>query len=166
MPGTKPEEVFMFSEVCSDQPEYERPGDAHIIIKEDTNDPAFTVFKRVGDLLQHLETKQCISLADSLMGCTILFESHPSYEDGLFVTLPAGSFHGDVYCLSNFGMPLPGHIGKHGDLYIRVEVDVKPMERKMFMTQGREVLAPLFEDKVRKVECGENTVQTEVYLHK
>jgi DnaJ-class molecular chaperone len=166
MPGTKPEEVFMFSEVCSDQPEYERPGDAHIIIKEDTNDPAFTVFKRVGDLLQHLETKQCISLAESLMGCTIMIESHPSYEDGLFVTLPAGSFHGDVYCLSNFGMPLPGHIGKHGDLYIRVEVDVKPMERKMFMTQGREVLAPLFEDKVRKVECGENTVQTEVYLHK
>ena len=166
VPGTKPEEVFMFSEVCSDQPEYERPGDAHIIIKEDTHDPAFNVFKRVGDSLQHLETRQCISLAESLMGCTIMIESHPSYEDGLFVKLPAGSFQGDVYILSGLGMPLPGQIGKHGDLYIRIEVDVKPMERKLFISQGREVLASLFEDKVRKVECAEEAVQTEVYLHK
>ena len=166
LPGTKPEEVFMFSEVCSDQSEYERPGDAHIMIKEDTRDPAFTIFKRVGDSLQHLETKQCISLAESLMGCTIMIESHPSYEDGLFIRIPAGSFQGDLYCLSNFGMPLPGQIGKHGDLYIRIEVDVKPMERKLFTNQGRERLASLFEDKVRKVECAEDAVQTEVYLHK
>lgn len=166
VPGTKPNKEFIFSEVCSDQPEYERPGDAHIIVKEDDNDPAFTVFKRVGDSLQHLETTQTISLAESLMGCTIMIESHPSYEDGLFVKIPAGSFQGDVYCLSGFGMPLPGHIGKHGDLYIRIEVVVKPMERKLFTTQGREILASLFEDKVRKVECAEDAVQTDVYLHK
>jgi DnaJ family protein A protein 2 len=165
-PGTKPEEVYMFSEVCSDQPEFERPGDAHIIIKEDTNDPAFKIFKRVGDSLQHLETTQSISLAESLMGCTIMIESHPTYEDGLFVKIPAGSFQGDVYCLSGFGMPLPGHIGMHGDLYIRIKVDVNPLERKLFTTQGREVLASLFEDKVRKVECAEDVVQTDVYLHK
>ena len=146
--------------------EYERPGDAHIVIKEDKTDPAFSVFKRVGDLLQHLETKQCITLAESLMGCTIMIESHPSYEEGLFIKLPAGSFQGDVYCLSNAGMPIPGHTGKHGDLYIRIEVDVKPMERKLFTTQGRELLASLFEDKVRKVECAEDAVQTDIYLHK
>ena len=166
LPGTKSEETFIFSEVCSDQLEYERPGDAHIVIKEDKTDPAFSVFKRVGDLLQHLETKQCITLAESLMGCTIMIESHPSYEEGLFIKLPAGSFQGDVYCLSNAGMPIPGHTGKHGDLYIRIEVDVKPMERKLFTTQGRELLASLFEDKVRKVECAEDAVQTDIYLHK
>lgn len=165
-PGTKSEEVFMFSEVCSDQPEFERPGDVHIIVKEDTNDPAFKVFKRVGDALQHLETTQCISLAESLMGCTIMIESHPSYEDGLFVKLPAGSFQGDNYCLSGFGMPIPGNVGMHGDLYIRIQVDVKPMERKLFATQGREVLAPLFEEKVREVTCTEDAIQTDVYLHK
>lgn len=166
IPGTKPDETFIFPEVCSDQPEYERPGDAHIIIKEDTNDPAFTVFKRVGDALQHLETVQCISLAESLMGCTIMIESHPSYEEGLFVKLPAGSFQGDVYCLSNAGMPIPGHTGKHGDLYIRIEVNVTPVDRKLFTTQGREVLAPLFEEKIRKVECTEEDIHSDIYLHK
>lgn len=166
IPGTKPEETFVFSEVCSDQPMYERPGDAHIIIKEDTNDPAFSIFKRVGDSLQHLETKQTISLAESLMGCTIMIDSHPGYEEGLFIKIPPGSFQGDVYCLSGFGMPIPGNIGIHGDLYIRIEVDVKPMERKLFATQGREVLAPLFEEKVREVTCAEDAIQKDVYLHK
>ena len=166
IPGTKPEEVFIFPEVCSDQPTYERPGDAHIIIKEDANDPAFTVFKRVGDALQHLETNVSISLSESLMGCVVTIESHPGYEEGLFVKIPAGSFHGDTYCLTGFGMPLPGHIGKHGDLYLHLRVDIKPMERKLVATKGREALAPLFEDKVRTVTCEEDAIQTELYLHK
>ena len=166
IPGTKPEEVFIFPEVCSDQPTYERPGDAHIIIKEDANDPAFTVFKRVGDALQHLETNVSISLSESLMGCVVTIESHPGYEEGLFVKIPAGSFHGDTYCLTGFGMPLPGHIGKHGDLYLHLRVDIKPMERKLVATKGREALAPLFEDKVRTVTCEEDAIQTELYVHK
>jgi DnaJ family protein A protein 2 len=166
IPGTKSEEVFIFPEVCSDQPAYERPGDAHIIIKEDTNDPAFTLFKRVGDTLQHLETKVSLSLSESLMGCVVTIESHPGHDEGLFVKIPAGSFHGDTYCLTGYGMPLPGHIGKHGDLYLHIQVDVKPMERKLFATKGRDALAPLFEDKVRTVTCEENTIQTELYLRR
>lgn len=166
IPGTKPEEVFIFPEVCSDQPAYERPGDAHIIIKEDTNDPAFTLFKRVGDALQHLKTNVSISLSESLMGCVVTIESHPGHEEGLFVNIPAGSFHGDTYCLTGYGMPLPGHIGKHGDLYLHIQVDVKPMERKLFATKGREALASLFEDKVRVVPCDKDAIQTDLYLHK
>lgn len=166
IPGTKPEEVFIFPEVCSDQPAYERPGDAHIIIKEDTSDPAFTLFKRVGDALQHLKTNVSISLSESLMGCIVTIESHPGHEEGLFVNIPAGSFHGDTYCLTGYGMPLPGHIGKHGDLYLHIQVDVKPMERKLFATKGREALAPLFEDKVRVVPCEKDAIQTDLYLHK
>jgi len=166
IPGTKPEEIFIFPEVCSDQPTYERPGDAHIIIKEDTNDPAFTLFKRVGDALQHLETNVSISLSESLMGCVITIESHPGHEEGLFVKIPAGSFHGDTYCLTGYGMPLPGCIGKHGDLYLHIHVDVKPMERKLVATKGRDALASLLEDKVRSFTCEEDAIQTEVYLHK
>jgi DnaJ family protein A protein 2 len=166
IPGTKPEEVYIFPEVCSDQPAYERPGDAHIIIKEDTNDPAFAVFKRVGDALQHLETKVSISLSESLMGCVVTIESHPGYEEGLFVKIPAGSFHGDTYCLTGFGMPLPGHIGKHGDLYLHIQVDIKPVERKLFATKGRDALVSFFEDKVRTVTCEEDTIKKDLYLHK
>jgi DnaJ-class molecular chaperone len=49
LPGTRAEETFQFSEVCSDHHAFERPGDAHIMLQEDPNDPAFKSFKRIGD---------------------------------------------------------------------------------------------------------------------
>ena len=166
LPGTKTEEVFIFSEVCSDNVAYERPGDVHIIIKEDSDDPSFKYFKRSGDALQHLETKISISLAESLIGCVIQMDTHPGYDEGLFIKIPAGSFHGDTYCLTGFGMPIPGHIGSHGDLIIHINVTVKPVERTIFTTKGRELLVDLFQDKIRTTVCSEDAIQTELQLHK
>ncbi len=163
-PGTKPGETFVFNEVCSDHPAFEKPGDAHIIINEDHNDPAFKTFKRVGDKLQHLETKVTVSLSESLVGCVIRIDGHPGYDDGLFCKVPAGSFQGDRYCISGLGMPVQGDIGRYGDLFINIDVNVKPMERKLFTTKGRELLAPLFEDKVRTTECTPDNINNDMFL--
>ncbi len=165
-PGTKGGETFIFPEVCSDHPAFERPGDAHIIVAEDPADQAFKYFKRSGDKLENLETTVSLSLAESLIGCTVKVDGHPGYDEGLFVKIPAGSFQGDKYCLSGFGMPIPGNVGKYGDLFIKIEVFIKPSERTLFTSKGKEVLAPLFEDKVRTVECPEGSIQTELFLHK
>lgn len=165
-PGTRTGETYIFPEVCSDHPAFERPGDAHIVIAEDPNDTSFKYLKRIGDRLQHLETSIILSLSESLVGCTVKINGHPGYDEGLFVKIPAGSFHGDKYCLTGFGMPIPGNIGKYGDLFIIIDVVIKPLERKIFTTQGRELLAPLFEDKIRNCECPEDDIQTELYLHK
>lgn len=165
-PGTRTGETYMFPEVCSDHPAFERPGDAHIIITEDSNDTAFKYFKRIGDSLQHLETTVSISLSESLLGCVVQIDGHPGYDEGLFLKIPAGSFQGDRYCLSGFGMPLLGNIGKYGDLFVNIHVDIKPMERSIFISKGREVLVPLFEDKVRTCEAPEESVQKDLYLHK
>lgn len=165
-PGTRTNETYIFPEVCSDHPSFERPGDAHIVIAEDTNDPAFKYFRRAGDRQQNLETIVSLSLSESLIGCVVKIDGHPGYDDGLFVKIPAGSFHGDRYCLSGFGMPLLGNIGKYGDLFITIEVSIKPQERTLFTTKGREALQELFEDKVRKYECAEEAIQTDLYLHK
>ncbi len=166
IPGTRPGETYIFPEVCSDHPAFERPGDAHINIAEDPNDPAFKFFKRSGDKLQNLETTVSLSLSESLIGCTVQINNHPAYDEGLFIKIPAGSFHGDKYCLSGFGMPIPGNIGKYGDLFVTINVIIKPMERNLFSAQGYELLKPLFEDKIRKTECPEDSVQTELFLHK
>jgi DnaJ-class molecular chaperone len=165
-PGTRSGETYIFPEVCSDHPAFERPGDAHIIIVEDINDPAFKYFKRVGDGLQHLETTVSLSLSEALMGCVVQIDGHPGYDEGLFVKIPPSSFTGDKYCLSGIGMPIPGNIGKCGDLYINIDVTIKPTERKLLSTEGRELLAPLFEDKVRTTECPEDSIQTDLYLYK
>jgi DnaJ-class molecular chaperone len=165
-PGTRPNETYIFPEVCSDHPAFERPGDAHIVVSEDPNDQAFKFIKRIGDKLQDLETTVTLSLSESLIGCTVQIDGHPAYDEGLFVKIPAGSFHGDKYCLSGFGMPIPGNIGKYGDLFICIDVTIKPMERKIFTSQARELLAPLFEDKVRTFDIPQESIQTELYLHK
>lgn len=166
VPGTRTGETYIFPEVCSDHPAFERPGDAHIIIAEDPNDPAFKYFKRSGDKLQNLETTISLSLSESLIGCVVQIDGHPGYDEGLFIKIPPGSFHGDKYCLSGFGMPIIGNIGKYGDLYISIDVAIKPMERKIFISHGRDLLAPLFEDKIRSYECPEESIQKDLYLHK
>jgi molecular chaperone DnaJ len=165
-PGTRAGETYIFPEVCSDHPAFERPGDAHIVIAEDTTDPAFKYFKRTGDKFHNLETTISLSLSESLIGCVVQIDGHPGYDEGLFVKIPAGSFHGDKYCLSGFGMPIQGNIGKYGDLYITIDVTIKPMERSLFTTKGRELLLPLFEEKVRTTECPEDSVQKDLYLYK
>ena len=165
-PGTRSGETYIFPEVCSDNPSFERPGDAHIIVGEDSNDTAFKAFKRCGDNFENLETRVTLSLAESLVGCTVQLTGHPGYDEGLFVKIPAASMHGDKYCLSSFGMPIPGNIGKYGDLFIIIDVSVKPSERTLLATKGRELLAPHFEDKIRTCECPEDTIQTDLYLHK
>jgi DnaJ-class molecular chaperone len=163
-PGTRGGETYIFPEVCSDHPNFERPGDAHIVIVEDQNDPSFKYFKRTGDCLQHLETTISLSLSESLIGCIIQIDGHPGYSEGLYIKIPAGSFQGDKYCLSGFGMPITGNIGKYGDLLINIDVTIKPMERKLFATKGRELLAPHFEDKIRTYDCSEDSIETELYL--
>ena len=165
-PGTRANETFIFPEVCSDNPEFERPGDAHIMIQEDPNDPAFKMYKRVGDNQQHLEVHVTINLSESLLGCIIQMDNHPGFDEGLFIKIPAGSFQNDKYCLSGYGMPISGNIGKYGDLFIIVDVVIKPSERTLLSTKGSEMLESLFRDKVRitPLAGGMASVQTEVYL--
>jgi DnaJ-class molecular chaperone len=164
LPGTKPNETYIFPEVCSDHPSFERPGDAHIIVSEDPSDSAFKVFKRCGDKLQHLETTLNISLSEALIGCTVKISNHPGYDNGLFVEIPPASFQGDKYTLSGAGMPIPGDIGKYGDLYINISVSIKSAERTLLASKGRELLTPHFEDKIRQTECNSDDVQKDIYL--
>jgi DnaJ-class molecular chaperone len=163
-PGMRAEESFLFPEVCSDHPAFERPGDAQIMLQEDPNDPAYRTFKRVGDRFQNLETTFSLTLAESLLGTVIRIEGHPGYDEGLFVQIPPGSFQNDMYCLRGFGMPLHNSIGSYGDLFIKIQVAVSKEERSLFVEQARERLVPVFQDKIRVVECAEDAVQKDVIL--
>jgi len=163
LPGTMCSEVVQFPEVCSDNLEFEQAGDVHIALQADGNDPAFKTFRRVGSKQQDLETDITLSLSESLMGCVVQIDQHPGYDEGLFIHLPP-SFQGDMYCLKGFGMPLVGALGKHGDLFIKINVVVQPVERKLFLSKGREALVGLFQDKIRPMKCEAEAVQMEAEL--
>jgi len=159
-PGSRPQETFIFPEVCSDHPAFERPGDVHIVVQEDPSDPAFQTFRRVGDQLQHLETRVSVSLSECLLGVVVTLEGHPGYDEGLPIQLPAGSFHGDVYVLSGLGMPMVRENGKYGDLRVRVEASLSEEERERLSVHGADVLRPLLQPFVRGTNASKESIQT------
>ena len=133
------------------------------MLQEDHNDPAFKTFRRTGDRFQHLETKMSLSLSESLIGCVVKIDGHPGYDEGLFVQIPAGSFHNDRYCLRGFGMPLAGNIGTYGDLFVQIEISISSMDRSLFM-QASPHLLPVFKERIRVTECAEDVIQKEAFL--
>jgi hypothetical protein len=66
--------------------------------------------------------------------------------------------------LSGFGMPIPGNIGKYGDLYMVIDVSIKPGDRKLFSSKGRDALLPLFKDNVRAHTCNDSSIQEDAYI--
>jgi DnaJ family protein A protein 2 len=120
-------ERFVFQEACSEQEGYEKAGDIELVIAEPEG--GYGRWKRRGEKGQHLETEVEITLCEALVGCTVLLEGHPGFEEGLYVELPPGAFTGDVFCLKDQGMPLKGEVNKYGDLYIRIRTMVKAHER-------------------------------------
>jgi DnaJ-class molecular chaperone len=156
-PGTKADEIIVFSEVCSDHVDFERPGDVHIQIVEDKSDTAYAVYRRSGPRMENLEMTVELCLSESLLGCVVKLEDHPGYDEALYVHVPPGSFQGDTVFLQGFGMPIPGAIGQHGDLLIRVEMRAKVWERSLFVEHAEEALGQWFRDKVRAPPAaGEN----------
>jgi DnaJ family protein A protein 2 len=159
LPGTRSKELYVFHEVCSDNLEYEHPADFHIIIDEDPSDIAFKTFTRIGE---HLQTTVTISLYESLIGCDVQIDNHRGWADGMIVHIPAGSFHGDKYVISGYGMPVYNSIGQYGDLYIIIQVVVSRIERDTYRTNGVDILRPIFKDSVRHYD--DNSIQTDLQL--
>lgn len=163
-PGTQSGEVLVFQEACSEVPEFERAGDLHIIFEQ----IPLQGWQRSGSKGQHLEASITITLAESLVGCTVRLDGHPAYADGLFIEIPAASFTGDVYCISGLGMPLRGETGSYGDLYVKITVNVKLTERRILASEaGQEGVKSLFAPLCRTPEGfeeGKTEVQKELFL--
>lgn len=164
LPGTQPGEVLVFPEACSEVPEFERAGDLHIIFEQ----VPLQGWQRSGPKGQNLEATVTITLAESLVGCTVRLDGHPSYADGLFIQIPAASFTGDVYCITGLGMPLRGETGMYGDLYVKVTVNVKLTERRILASEaGQEGVKSLFAPLCRTPEGyeeGKTEVQKDLFL--
>lgn len=164
-PGTQAGETFVFQEACSEIPEFEKAGDLHIIVEQD---PDTKGWKRIGEKGRDLETSVTLSLAESLVGCVVRIDGHPAYADGLFIKVPPASFTGDMYRVSNLGMPIKGQVGLFGDLFIRVQVSIKLTERRILASEaGQRSIEDLFKGLCRIPDGfteGQTEVQNGAYL--
>lgn len=122
-PGMKPGEILVFPKECSDDPNYEEPGDVHFLLQEAAGDEGW--IRRSDDL----ETVVKLSLADSLLGCTKTLQGHPGYPSGLDVVFQPGVQHDEVVIVQNKGMVKKGS-SNHGNLHCKIHISVTDKDRE------------------------------------
>jgi len=134
--GASVGDVLTFEGMCSDNHDFEKPGDVLIrLMKADDAEGADIV--RDGASLKY----DCVAnLSESLMGFSRVIKSHPAHSDGLTIDIPAGTQNGEVIAISNKGMPVSGGFG---DLYVKVQIKVEMTERKALETH-RAILQSIF----------------------
>jgi DnaJ-class molecular chaperone len=162
-PGMNIGEYIVLPGACSELPDYEKPGDIHMIVEMKSNPYGW---KRIGDHGQHIEKELIINLSESLLGCRIKLDGHPGFDEGLYVEIPPASFEGDVYCLSGLGMPIRDKTNEYGDLFIRIRVKVSNDERKELAMHGKETLDSIFGKGRRYEETNGEIVYKDMYLYR
>ena len=125
-PGMSPGETMTFANECSDHPDFEQPGDVHIVIREADESSIFT---RIGD---ELSVVISINLMESLLGCQRMLHGHPGHPKGLIVTIPPGTLRGDTIDVAGEGMPRSG-TALRGNLELTISMDLKPEERELIV---------------------------------
>jgi DnaJ family protein A protein 2 len=124
VPGMKPGESMTFPNECSDHPDFEEPGDVHIVMRE--ADESSTL-NRMGDDLSNTVN---INLRDSLLGCKRTLQGHPAHPKGLVVEIPPGTIRGDTVVIQGEGMPCVGNT-KRGNLQLIISMEVTEDEKKL-----------------------------------
>lgn len=122
-PGMKPGDVLVFPKECSDDPNYEQPGDVHFLLQESSGDDGWI---RKGD---ELETHTKLSLSESLVGCSKSLQGHPAYPNGLEIQIPVGIQNGEVLLIAEKGMPRK--TGGYGPLHCKIHISVTDKDREV-----------------------------------
>ena len=135
-PGMVPGEMLIFPKECSDDPNYEEPGDVHLLLQEASGDDGWV---RRGE---DLETQVTVKFHEILVGCKRVLLGHPGYPNGLEVAIPVGTVHTEVLTVMGMGMPKKGS-SEFGSLRVRVNVTVSEKEKEI-LARNAIVLQAMF----------------------
>lgn len=135
-PGMKPTDILFFPNECSDDHDYEIPGDVHYVLQEADEE---IVWKREEN---NLATTVTLSLKESLTGTTKTIANHPGYPDGFVVEIPAGTQNKEVVKMEGKGMPIVGKPEK-GDVLVTILVVASPREKEI-LEKNKVIVQSLF----------------------
>jgi DnaJ-class molecular chaperone len=135
--GMRQGDVLAFENACSDDPNFDTPGDVHFVLQEADED---IEWKREGN---NLRAKLTISLRESLLGCKKVIDNHPGFMHGFDVEVPVGTQNDEVLTLKGKGMPLRGAKNELGDVFITVKVTATAKEKEV-LEKNKIILESLF----------------------
>lgn len=135
-PGMSPGEILKFKNECSDNHDYEEPGDVHIILREGDDTQRIV---RIEDTLHVTHT---INLSQGLLGSEFKLYGHPAHPDGLLVKVPIGTMKGDTITVVGEGMPLRGTT-RRGNLNVSIALEVNKSELEC-LVKNHQVLQAIF----------------------
>lgn len=108
--GSRPGDVLVFAEACSDSHHYEKRGDVHIRLSEADDSEGWV---RKGQEL-HYDFK--IGLSEAMCGTRRVVRGHPRYPEGFYMlVLDVPVVTGDTIVLKEMGMPSKEDPDRFGD---------------------------------------------------
>ena len=131
-PGMKKGDNLVFSNECSDDPNFMEPGDVHIFFTD--ADETLDITRNENDL----SAKCIINLKDSLLGTTFTVKDHPKYQNGFEVKIPKGTINNDTIVVQNEGMPRK-HTSGFGNFNLTVQVVVSDEEKTQLELHSEDI---------------------------
>lgn len=135
-PGMHDGEKIRFAGECSDSADYEEPGDVLLnLLRAESLE-----YEWQGN---DLHINHSVNLKDALLGFNVKLDNHPGGKP-VTLTWCGGSLrHDGVLVAKGLGMPVKGHGGQYGDLFIHVDIMGKIAE---WNKEQREILMKLWPD--------------------
>ena len=135
--GMRQGDVLVFENACSDDAQFDQPGDVHFVLQEADEE---IEWKREA---ANLKAKVTLSLRESLLGCKKSIDNHPGYMQGFEVEIPAGTQNADVLLQKGKGMPLLKSKTEFGDAFVTVQVVASAKEKEV-LEKNKIILESLF----------------------
>ena len=135
--GMRQGDVLVFDNACSDDPQFDQPGDVHFVLQEADED---IEWKREGN---NLRAKISITLRESLLGCKKSINNHPGFMPGFEVEIPVGTQNMEVLHQKGKGMPLLKSKTDFGDAFITVHVIASGKEKEV-LEKNKIIMESLF----------------------
>ena len=121
----------IFSNECSDDSNYQEPGDVHIFFQE--ADESIDVSRNNDDLHGMCN----ISFKESILGTSYTIKNHPKYPNGFEVKIPIGTMNGENVIVVNEGMP-KRYSKQFGNFVLKVDVIISEDEKKILENHNEE----------------------------
>jgi len=129
--GMKKGDSRIFSNECSDDSNYQEPGDVHIFFQE--ADESIDVSRNNDDLHGMCN----ISFKESILGTSYTIKNHPKYPNGFEVKIPIGTMNGENVIVVNEGMP-KRYSKQFGNFVLKVDVIISEDEKKILENHNEE----------------------------